>query len=184
MAPEVAACDRIKGDERGSASAGDGRAATAGVKAEAYGLSVDSWSFGVLICEMLTGEPPLPETIDWRREGDKIVEFLKEIKCCGDGQWPRCDVIRLLGDAFPEAAETVLTMMEVKPGKRPSFAGDETVDALPWFKGHGGVSSIHAGQQQPPNHSRKFVCEFADGYRQGEDKLGGLTAEQQALFDF
>ena len=173
MAPEVAACSFNS------------------ESANPYGISVDAWSYGVLVCEMLCGKPPLPEGIDWRRDGDGVLKFLaakvskKEDAGCdqndneSENPWPSDDVARLIGGRFPKAAETVLALMQIEPERRPSFGEFKTVEALPWFS-NSSAAWVGIHRKEPPSFCKKFVCEFAEG----GDAEKALSAEEQALFDF
>ena len=175
MAPEVAACSSSEGKVP-------------------YGIQVDTWSYGVLICEMLCGKPPLPEDIDWRRDGDRVVEFLgeedkkrkksegeeREEGDDGKAAWPRYEIERLLGDRFPKAAESLVSILRIDAEERPSFADINNIAALPWF-GDTAAEWNDVHRKTPPTFCKKLLCEFAGGDDGGEK---GLTEEEQALFDF
>lgn len=87
------------------------------IRSQGYTKAVDWWSLGVLIYEMLTGQPPFTAK-------NPIDQYQKILEC--DLSWPE--------DMSAEAKDLIQNLLKVKPCERFGTNGTSDIRNHDWFK--------------------------------------------------
>ena len=94
--------------------------------------AIDWWSLGVLIYEMLCGEPPF-----WDDDGKKLLKAILE------------DSVTFKSNVSPDAQDLIKSLLEANPDKRLGSSGVSEIKKHPFFKGIN-WSDIYTKQVRPP----------------------------------
>jgi serine/threonine protein kinase len=102
------------------------------IKGKRQTKAIDWWSLGVLIYEMLCGEPPF-----WDDDGKKLLKAILE------------DSVTFKSNVSLDAQDLIKSLLETSPDKRLGSNGVSEIKQHPFFKGINWMD-IYTKQVRPP----------------------------------